>query len=298
MTALRRAGAVFAALPPATRGIVWMTVAALGYVCTYAVVRQLSGRFHTFEIVFFRSALGVLFMLPWLARAGPAALRTRRKGVYAVRVGLNYIGMVFLMWGVANLPLQDVTALMFTVPLFTVLFVALILGETVGLPRWTALLVGFGGAMVIIRPGFAEVSLAMLAVLATCALYALANTCTKSLTQTDNSNAVVFNVFLMMTVAGLGPAIWAWTTPGLADAPWIVAMGLFGSLATIGTTRALAVADASVVMPFNFLKLPFSIVLGFALWAELPDLWTAAGAAIIFTATWYIGRREAAGRPM
>ena len=140
----------FTALSGSTRGAIWMTLGSAFYACTYAAVRQLSDSFSTFEIVFFRSLLGVVFMLPWLMRVGFGALRTKRIGLYGVRVGLNYVGMVGLMYGIAELSLQDVTALMFTVPLFTVIFVALILGEKVGTLRWCALVIGFAGALVII----------------------------------------------------------------------------------------------------------------------------------------------------
>lgn len=297
MTTLQRAASAFVALPAATRGICWMILSAAAYVLTYAVARFLAeSDFNAFQIVFFRALVGVVLMLPWLMRAGLGALRTRRYGTYAARIGLNYVGMVLLMYGVANLALQDVTALMFTVPMFTVLCVALILGEKVGLARWLALLAGFAGALVILRPGLVPLNLASLAVLGTCASYALVNTATKSLTRTEDPNAVVFILFACMATIGLGPALWDWTMPALADLPWIVAMGMLSSLAVVGTTRALAATDASVVMPFNFLKLPFSVVVGFAIWSEFPDLWTIVGALIIFAAGWDITRRENAAR--
>jgi drug/metabolite transporter (DMT)-like permease len=201
--------------------------------------------------------------------------------------------MVLLMWGIGRLALQDVTALQFTIPLFTVLFVALILGEKVGIQRWIALLIGFSGALVIVRPGFAEVSLASLAVLGCSALYGLSNVTTKRLTQLDDPNAVVFHVFSLMMLVGLVPALWHWTTPTLAQLPWILAMGAFSTLATMSTTRGLAAADASVVMPINFLKQPFAATLGFIFWAELPDIWTGIGSVIIFGAGLYIARHEA-----
>ena len=293
MNGTRRAALLFGALPGATRGILWMTVSAFLYACTYGIVRVLSESFDAFQIVFFRSGLGVLFLLPWLARAGLGALRTNRYGLYAVRAGLNYVGMVCLMYGIANLTLQDVTALMFTVPLFTVLFVALLLGETVGIPRWMALVVGLAGALVIIRPGYIEMSLATLGVLGTAASYSLVNTANKSLTRTENPNAIVFHGFLLMAAIGIVPALQTWNPPGWWDVPWIVPLGVFSSLATLCIIRAFAAADASVIMPFNFLKLPFAVVIGMIWFTEQPDLWTVVGAVIIFSSTWYIVRREA-----
>ena len=266
MTSLSRAVKLFEALPGSTRGISWMVFATIFYAATYATVRHLSVDFDTFQIVFFRSTLGVILMLPWLIGAGISVLRTTRVG------------------------------LMFTTPLFTVLFVATILGEKVGIRRWSALVVGFLGAMIIIRPGIIEIGLASMAVLVTSALYALVNTTTKSLATTDDSNKIVFWVFFLMMLIGLGPTLYTWKPIALDHVAWIVALGVFSSLATQGVTRALAVGEASVVMPFNFLKLPFATGLGLVFFAEIPDFWTGIGAVVIFTSTYYIARREAALR--
>ena len=96
-----------------------------------------------------------------------------------------------------------------------------------------------------------------------------------------------------VTLNGIGPALTVWVTPSPIHWPWIIAMGIFGSLATVSLTRSFAAADASVVMPFNFLKLPFAVMLGLVMFAEMPDLWTNVGAAIIFSTTYYMFRREA-----
>jgi drug/metabolite transporter (DMT)-like permease len=274
---------LFVALPGSTRGVAWMSLGSLCYACTYAVVRVLSESFDSFQIVFFRSSLGILVMLPWLLRCGLSVLRTERYGLYGARVGLNYVGMVCLMYGIANLTLQDVTALMFT--------------ETVGVARWCALVVGFAGAITIVRPGFVEVGLATFAVLCTSALYSLVNTASKSLTRTEDPNVIVFYVFLLMAVVGIGPALYGWTAPAWGDVPWIIALGVVSSLATVCLTRSFAAADASVVMPFNFLKLPFAVVIGMIWFTEQPDLWTVAGAAVIFSSTYFIARREARRTP-
>lgn len=294
MTSLAR----FDSLPGPTRGVIWMTLSAAFYACTYATVRHLSADFHTLQIVFFRSSLGIVFMLPWLVRAGPGALRTKRYGLYGVRTVLNYFGMVCLMYGIANLKLQDVTALMFTVPLFTVLFVAMLLGEKVGLHRWIALVIGFFGALVIIRPGIIEISVAALAVMATSASYSFVNTATKSLARTEDPSAIVFIVFVLMSVIGIGPALTVWAVPATAQWPWIIALGVFSSLATICVTQSFAAADASIIMPFNFLKLPFATAIGLVLFAEALDLWTSVGAVIIFSSTYYMMRREARARAL
>ncbi len=294
MTRLTRAISVFEALPGSTRGILWMIFATCNYAATYAIVRHLSSDFTVFQLVFFRSLCGVVFMAPWLIRNGAGVLKTNHFGSYAVRSTLNYGGMLLLVFALATLPLQDVTGLMFTSPLFTVLFVVLILGEGAGPRRWAALIIGFMGAMIIIRPGFQELSLGAIGVIGTSCAYALINVSTKKLAKTDSSNKIVYYDFLLMTALGVLPAIWFWNEVRLEHIVWILAMGVVSALARQGIIRALAVGEASVVMPFNFLKLPFTVCLGFVFFAENPDLLTGIGAAVIFGSSYYIARREAA----
>jgi drug/metabolite transporter (DMT)-like permease len=232
-------------------------------------------------------------MMPWLISGGIGQLRTPQPLAYAWRSSLNYGGMVFLIFGLSTLPLQDVTGLMFATPLFTVLFVALFLREPVGPRRAVALLVGFAGAMIIIRPGFIELSWAALGVLVTTAAYAVVNVSTKTLARTDSSNTIVFYDFLLLSLLAIIPAIIYWQEVRLEHVVWVALLGTFSSIARQGVIRALAVGEASVIMPFNFLKLPFTVCIGFIWFAENPDLWTGIGAAVIFASTYYIGRREA-----
>jgi drug/metabolite transporter (DMT)-like permease len=293
MSRMSHAVKVFSALPGTTRGIAWMIFATIFYAATYGVVRLLSTEFGVFQLVFFRAIIGVFLMMPWLIRGGIGQLRTPQPVTYAWRSSLNYGGMVFLIVGLSNMQLQDVTGLMFTTPLFTVLFVALFLREHVGPRRGIALLIGFAGAMIIIRPGFHELSWAALGVLGTSSAYAVVNVSTKTLARTDSSNTIVFYDFLLLSALGVVPAIIYWSEVRLENVFWVAAMGVFSALARQGVIRALAVGEASVVMPFNFLKLPFTACIGFVWFAENPDVWTGIGAAVIFASTYYIARREA-----
>jgi len=293
MNQLRHAMAVFSALPDSTRGICWMIFATIFYAATYGIVRLLSTEFGVFQLVFFRSIIGVFLMMPWLIRGGVRQIKTPQPMTYAWRSMLNYGGMVFLIVGLSTMQLQDVTGLMFTTPLFTVLFVALFLREYVGPRRAAALLVGFVGAMIIIRPGFQELTWAALGVLGTSSAYAVVNVTTKTLARTDTSNTIVFYDFLLLSLLGIVPAIVYWSEVRVEHIVWVAAMGVTSSLARQGVIRALSVGEASVVMPFNFLKLPFTACIGFIWFAENPDLWTGVGAVVIFASTYYIAWREA-----
>ena len=148
--------------------------------------------------------------------------------------------------------------------------------------------------MIIVRPGFQELSWAALGVLGTSAAYALVNVSTKTLARTDSSNTIVYYDFILMSLLGIVPTILFWSEVRLEHVFWIFVMGVTSALARQGVIRALAEAEASIVMPFNFLKLPFTVLIGFVYFAEDPDLLTGVGAAVIFASTYYIARREAA----
>ncbi len=285
-------------MPGSTRGILWMIFATANYAATYAVVRHLSSDFSIFQLVFFRSVLGVILMAPWLFKVGAGILKTDHLGSYVYRSILNYGGMVLLIFALANLPLQDVTGLMFTSPLFTVLFVVLFLGERPGIRRWVALLIGFGGVMIIIRPGFQELTWAAIGVVVTSCAYALINVSTKQLAKLDSSNKIIYYDLFLLSAIGLVPAVVYWNEVRAEHLGWIFAVGIFSALARQGIIRALSVGEASVVMPFNFLKLPFTVCLGVIFFHENPDIWTGAGALVIFGSGYYIARREAALKAM
>jgi drug/metabolite transporter (DMT)-like permease len=269
-----------------------MTLSSAFYALTYVTIRELSASFGVFELVFFRATVGMLAMLPWLMRAGVRALRTTRTKVYAIRVVATYSGMLCWFYGLANLPLADATALMFTSPFFTVIMLRVTLGELVGARRWLAICLGFAGAMIIIRPGFATVGLATLAVLYTAVSYGASNASTRALAITENPNAVVFYMFALVVPVSLGPAVATWVMPAWADVPMILAFGILSLVSMMCMTRGLGAAPASVVMPVFYLQLPLVAILAYLWYAEKPDPWIWVGAAVICASAYYIGRAE------
>ena len=283
----------FAALPGPVRGAFWMSAAAFSYSLVYVTIRQLTDSVPILELVLFRAVLGTVLMVPWLVRAGWGGLKTTRTRAYALRMVIAYSGMVCWFYGLANLPLANATSLMFTLPLFTVLLAALVLHEKVGVHRWAATAVGFVGAVIIVRPGIIEVSLAAAGVLYTALAYAGGNILTKTLVRTDTPNTVVFYMFALTVVVSAGPAAAVWVTPAAIDIPWLLALGVFAAAAQQCTTRSFAAAAASAVMPFNFLKLPFVAIIAYVWLAEDPDPWTWVGAAVICASTYYMVRQEA-----
>ncbi|MBM3485843.1 MAG: DMT family transporter [Alphaproteobacteria bacterium] len=285
--------ASFRALPGGVRGALWMGFAALAFAAGFVVIRYLSARYSVYELALFRSGLAAVLMLPWAIGAWRRVIGVRRWRIYLLYALTMYAGILCWFFALAHLPTAEATALYFTTPLFTIVIAAVFLGEKVGLRRWTATLIGFLGALVIIRPGVVAVSLPVIAVLATAFLFAIANVAIKALAATDGSNTVVFHGFLLVTIAGVVPALDGWVTPSWADMPWILFAGVSGLVSQQCFTRAVAAAPISVVMPPYFLQLPFAALFAWILFAELPSVYVWAGAAIICGSSYYIALREA-----
>ena len=279
-------------MPAVTRGVLWMLASSFFYALTYITVRELSHGFSVFEVSFFRAVVATIVMLPWLVRAGPGALRTTRIRLYGFRAVFTYSGMVCWFYGLANLPLADATALIFTAPFFAVLILSVAIGETVGPRRWIAIAVGFLGAMIIVRPGFAEISLATAAVMYTSIAYGGSNASTRALAITENPNAVVFYMFALVVPISALPAAFYWTWPHWSDAPMIVAFGVLSLVSMTCLTRSLAHAPAAIVMPIFYLQLPFVAILAYVRYGEAPGPFIWFGGVIICAAGYYIARSE------
>lgn len=280
-------------------GVLWMLlscallagVAALGRQAALAGVPPL-------QIVFLRLVFAVVALLPVLAWRGTEMLRTDHLKIYLVRVVLGLIGMTAWFLALAVMPVGEVTAISFLTPLFSTVGAALLLGEVVRWRRWTATLIGFCGALIILRPGLADLGPgAWLAVTAALAM-AAASLMIKRLSDRDDPDKVVLISVLLQTPVALVPALFVWTWP----APWLWAlfagMGLLAMLGHVTLARAFAAADASLVMSVDFARLPFAVALGFVLFGELIDFWTWVGAAVIFGASLYNARRARQSRPV
>ncbi|MGE0748656.1 MAG: DMT family transporter [Rhodospirillales bacterium] len=274
------------------RGALWMLAAAFAFAVLLASVRYLSRTFSAFEIVLFRNVIGLAIAAPMIAGAGFAALRTRRFGGHVLRATLSYLAMVTNFWAMSYIAMSDTAALLFLIPLIALVVAALVLKERVDGPRWIAACIGFGGAMVIVRPGIATVDLPVIVMLCSAVLYAGAWISLKALAGTENAAVTVCYLNLLSLPLTLVPSLFVWVTPSWHHAPAILALGAAGWAAHYCQARSFAAADASAVMPIDFMRLPFSAVLGFALFGELSDAWTWVGAAIIFAASTYITRRE------
>jgi drug/metabolite transporter (DMT)-like permease len=287
------ARARFEALPGPLRGALLMTVAAAAFAGMNAIIRALSFELHPFQSAFFRVVAGLAFMLPWLAHAGISALATASHKLYASRALMGYISMLCWFSALALMPVAEATALSFTSPLFATVAAALLLGEIVRLRRWSATIVGFVGAMVVIRPGFETIEFAHLLVLASAALGGWNAITVKQLTRTDNPNVIVLYMTIYLTPMSLIPALFVWQTPSWHALGLVFVMGVLATIGHQTFTRALAACEASFVLPFDFVRLPMVAFIAYLAFGESPDIWTWIGGGIIVAATVYIARREA-----
>jgi drug/metabolite transporter (DMT)-like permease len=266
--------------------------ALLAFSLMAVAVRELLRILGTFEILFLRSLVSlviVLAILPWF---GMRALRTRLLGVHVVRNLFHFGGQYAWVYAIGMLPLATVFAIEFTMPVWTAVLAVLILGERLDRSRVTMLALGLAGILIILKPGFEQVSPAALAMLAGSFAYAATMITTKQLAGRDTAFAVLFYMSAIQVPLGLFPALPGWVTPGLADMPWIIAVGASGLGAHYCLTRALRAADATLVVPIDFLRLPLISVIGIALYGEPLELTTLLGAAVIFSGTYYSIRRQ------
>lgn len=282
----------FAAIPAPLRGAIWALIAALSSAVAAALIRYVSKTYHPFEVAFFRSVFALLFMAPWLVRSGFGALRTRRIGMQSLR-GLVELGAILAWFSALSLmPLGEAIALNFSTPIIATVLAALILHEIVRRRRWTAVVIGFVGMLVIVRPGIAVINPAAFLVLLTALFVATSGMMMKVLSRTDTPYATVAWMTVCLVPFSLIPALFVWETPSYEMLPWLAAVGAVTTVGHLGLARAYNAIDASYVQPFHYASLPFAALIGYFAFAEVPDLWTWIGAGIIACSTFYIARRE------
>jgi drug/metabolite transporter (DMT)-like permease len=189
--------------------------------------------------------------------------------------------------------LAEATALSYTTPLFATLGAVLFLGEVVGKRRWWALFAGFVGTMIILRPGIETITLPALYAIGGAVFVATSALLVKVLSRTDSPDTIVLYMAVFSTPLSLIAALFVWVTPSLETLLWMTGIGLFSTLAHLAYTRSFAIADASVVLPYDYIRLLMVAALGFGVYGEVLDFWTWVGAGVIIGAAFYIARREA-----
>jgi len=274
------------------RGIAWMAVTGLSFVAVTGTVRYLGSDMDPVQAAFIRYVVGVVLLLPVFLRLRPGERYSRRLGLHALRGVIHGLAVILWFYAMARIPIADVTALGFTAPIFTAIGAALFLGERIRAHRIAAIVAGFLGVLVILRPGIDEVSLGALAQLLAAPCFAASYLIAKRLTDTESSATVVSYLSVVVTLILLPPALMVWRTPTWAECGWLSATAVFATLGHYTMTRAFRAAEITAVQPVMFLQLVWATLLGLYAFGETPDLWTWLGGAIVVASITYIARRE------
>ncbi len=270
-----------------------MFLSTFAFAAMVVLVREASTAFNAFEILFWRAAFGLVIMMPWLARVRLGRLKTTRGRIHLIRNVVHFIGIVTWFHVVGRINLSVGIALQFTVPLFTIAMAALLLKERVDAARWTATAIGFSGVLIIVRPDTGALDALAILTLVSAAFYAGSNIATKAIGRADSSEVVVFYMHLMhLPMALIGALGVGMTVPGWDDLPVLAGVAVSATLAHYLLAQALREADASVVMPIDFLRLPWVAALAFVLYGEMPLAGAWIGGGVIFATAYYILRRE------
>lgn len=273
-----------------TAAILWMLLAAFCAQCVNLGIKYVADSIHPFEIVFFRTFFGLLFFIPWILRVGLAGMRTQRPLLHLGRGTLQVVSMFMFFTAVTMIPIADAAALSLVTPVVVVLGAIIMLGERAGLDRWIAVFAGLAGALIILRPGLAPVSLGSILVLLSVFASAEIRIAAKILLRTDTPAALVCYLTLVVTPLAFIGAVFFWTWPSLIQLCVMAAMGGFATLAHFSLAKAYQHADISILEPLSFTTLIWAAVLGYLAFGEAPTLWTWIGGAVIVAAATWLAR--------
>ncbi len=266
---------------PVVGAVLWMSGALVSFMLMAISGRELAAAHSTFEILAWRSFIGLAIAVVLLSRHGWGGARTERPLLHLVRNAAHFGGQYGWFHGIAVITLAEVFAIEFTVPIWAALFAVVLLGERLDRARITAIVLGIAGTLVILRPGIHQVDPAALAVLAGAVGYALSHVLTKRITAHDGPLCIVFYMNLLQLPMALVPAWGDLSMPAANDWPWILVVGVSGLSAHFCMASALRLADATVVVPLDFLRLPLIALVGYLFYAEPIDFLVLAGALLM-----------------
>ncbi len=273
----------------------WMTGSIASFSAMAVATRAVKVRHETFEILAYRSILGLMIVLLAATLLGRLnRISAQRFPSHLLRNGFHFTGQALWFWAVTQIPLAQVFALEFTSPLWVILLSPLVLGERLTRPRLLAAGLGFAGILIVARPDFGHIEPGVMAAAGCAVFFAATMLMTKKLTRGEDILSILFWLTLLQAIFGLALSFrdGAITLPDSATLPWLLLIGLAGIVAHLCLTTALSLAPASFVGPVDFVRLPVIALIGAAFYEE-PLVWTLAlGAALILTANYISLRAE------
>ncbi len=280
-------------LPLNLRGILWITMGTVAFALNDVAVKTLGRTIDALELAFFRYVIGLVLLAPFFVRLGVDGLKTNRLHLHAMRLVLAGLAQIGVFISVIHMPLAAVTALSFSRVLFTPFVAVWMLRELVGGRRWAATAIGFVGVLVMVRPDAGAIDPIALIAIGSALTFAVSNVLIRLMSSTEPPMRILFYYHVGGMLIFTGPAAWVWRTPVGVEWLYALAIGLLTTLGMVGFVRGFAVGEASVIGPMEYVRLIYAAILGFLVFAEIPDPWTIAGALIIVAATTYIARMEA-----
>ena len=270
------------------RAAALVSAGSLTLVVMATVVKHLGNELPAMEILFFRSAIGLLFVLPLFARNPLEPFRTKRPGMHLLRGAVGAVGNACFFWTITHMLLADAMALQFSRPLFMIPLAVFLLGETVGLRRTAVAAVGFAGIMLYARPftgGFEpDAFVGALGALAG----GLVVICIKRLATTEPTRVIMFYYALWNALFALIPAALFWVTPTLPQLALLTVVGILGIGGQSLITHGLTMGEATVLVPLDYSRIIYSAALGYLLFSEIPGPWSFAGMALIVGCSLYL----------
>ena len=258
----------------------------------WVMIRFAARELHSFEIVFFRNFLGLMFLIPMILR-NPGLIRLDRMKVHFGRATSGFIATMGTFYAVANAPLATTLAINYTAPLFGTLGAVMVLGERIRTRRVAALAVGFAGMLVVVRPGHLPMTPGIAAGIISAVATGYSIVAMRSLVGVDDPRAVAAWTFILTTLPSLAVALFVWTPPPPAVWPLLVGIGAAAAIGQLTLTRAFSLSEASAVLPLDFVRFALITGAGIFLFGETYDTLTLAGGALILSSTIYLAWREA-----
>ncbi|MDH6232564.1 drug/metabolite transporter (DMT)-like permease [Mesorhizobium soli] len=262
----------------------WMGCSLACTLMMTAAGRETTRELGLFQIMEMRSVIGLLMLSPLVWRAGGLrAMKTAHPVQHLTRNIAHYAGQFAWLYGLTLIPLAQVIAIEFTAPIWTALLAMAFLGERMNAWKTGAILLGLIGVAVIVRPSGHGIELGQFVVLGAAMTFAVSYVLVKSMTRDDSAVKIIFWMLVIQSVIGLIPALHSWQWPSAHAWPWIVALAFAGSFSHYCTARAMSHADATAVMPMDFLRVPLTALLGYLAYSERIDAFTALGAMLILS---------------
>jgi len=241
---------------------------------------------------FFRFFLGLVIILPYIIKNKDAVLKTTHLKQHFLRAILGLPAMLLYFSALVLLPIEKLTAISFVVPLIVTILAVFFLGEKIYIYRTLALILGFSGMLVIIRPGFVDISIGVYMVLFSALLWSVNIIITKKISKDDSAITILAYQSIFMSLLSFFIVLFFWEMPSIKTFIYLILAAMCGTVLHLTLNHAFKLVDVSMTQPYSFLNLVFASIIGYFVFDEMPDLYTWIGALIIFTGVLIISYRE------